>query len=131
MSSDALDLSAFASAVSRLEEAMARSPANDLERDGCIQRFEYTYELAWKMMRRHMIVIGAGDAELLGRRELFREAARRGLIDDPERWFGFQKARNITSHNYDEHKAEVAYREAKDFLPHAKSLLEKLIDLHA
>ena len=131
MGTDDLDLSGFANAVARLADAFVDPPANDLERDGCIQRFEYTYELAWKMMRRHLVVLGAGDAELLGRRELFREAARRGLIDDPERWFAFQKARNLTSHNYDEHKAEAAFAEAQAFLPHAKALLEKLIDAHA
>ncbi len=108
MGTEDLDLSGFANAVARLAEALARQPANDLERDGCIQRFEYTYELAWKMMRRHLISIGAGDAELLGRRELFREAARRGIVNDPEPWFDFQKARNITSHNYDESKGVVA-----------------------
>jgi len=131
MGSDDLDLSGFANAVARLAEALAKPPLNDLERDGCIQRFEYTYELAWKMMRRHLLVIGAGDAELLGRRELFREAARRGILDDPEPWFDFQKARNITSHNYDESKAALSYAAAKLFLPHAQRLLEKLIDLHA
>lgn len=36
----------------RLEVAFATVPANDLERDGCIQPFEYTYELCWKMLRR-------------------------------------------------------------------------------
>ena len=126
-----IDLSGFSNAVSRVSEALAKPPANDLERDGGIQRFEYTYELAWKMMRRHLLAMDAPDADLLGRKELFREAARRGLIDDPELWFIFQKARNITNHNYDEHKAEASCRAAIDFLPHAKGLLKKLIDLHA
>lgn len=131
MAADELDISSYANAVARLEEAFSKPPSNDLERDGCVQRFEYTYELAWKMMRRHMMVIGLGDMELMGRRELFREAARRGLIDDPERWFDFQKARNLTSHNYDEHKAAAAYTVALGFVSDARKLLEKLIDLHA
>ncbi len=131
MGSEDLDLSGFASAVSRLSEALAKEPANDLERDGCIQRFEYTYELAWKMMRRHLVLVSAQDADLLGRKELFREAARRDLIADPEAWFAFQKARNITSHNYDEHKAAASYDAARAFLPVARALLAKLLDLHA
>ncbi len=126
-----LDLNSFSNAIFRLSEALEKEPANDLERDGCIQRFEYTYELAWKMIRRHLMIIGSPDAALLGWRELFREAGRLGLITDPELWFSFQKARNITSHNYDEHKAEASFEVAKTFLPHAKQLLSTLLDLHA
>lgn len=126
MDPEPLDLSSLLNAVLRLEEAFASVPGNDLERDGCIQRFEYTYELCWKMMRRQLILMEAGDADLLGRRELFREAARRGLIDDPELWFSFQKARNLTSHNYDADKAEETYLAAKAFVPQARKLLDEL-----
>ena len=128
MESEQLDLSSLLSAVSRLEEAFKEPPANELERDGCIQRFEYTYELCWKMVRRQLVFMGVGDADLLGRRELFREAARRGLIDDPEEWFCFQKARNLTRQNYDADKAEETYAAAKAFVPHARRLLDELAD---
>ncbi len=131
MDAEALDLSSLLNAVSRLEEAFAAPPANDLERDGCIQRFEYTYELCWKMMRRQLVLMDVGDADLLGRRELFREAARRGLITDPELWFSFQKARNLTSHNYDTDKAEETYKTASTFVSHARALLNELLDRHA
>ncbi len=131
MEADALDLTSLMNAVSRLEEAFAEPPANELERDGCIQRFEYTYELCWKMMRRQLVLMEAGDADLLGRRELFREAARRGLITDPEMWFTFQKARNLTSHNYDPEKAEETYQAAFLFVPQARGLLNALLDRHA
>ncbi len=77
-------------------------------------------------MRRQLVLMEAGDADLLGRRELFREAARRGLIDDPERWFSFQKARNLTSHNYNASKAEETYLAAKAFVPQARKLLDEL-----
>jgi nucleotidyltransferase substrate binding protein (TIGR01987 family) len=129
MDPEQLDFSSLLNAVSRMEEAFKELPANDLERDGCIQRFEYTYELCWKMMRRQLISMEVGDADLLGRRELFREAARRGLIGDPEIWFMFQKAYNLTSHNYDADKAEETYAVAKEFLPRAKKLLDELLDL--
>lgn len=131
MEAEALDLSSLMNAVSRLEEAFAEPPRNELERDGCIQRFEYTYELCWKMLRRQLIGMGAGDADLLGRRELFREAARRGLISDPEGWFTFQRARNLTSHNYDTDKAEETYEVALSFVPHARKLLDELTARHA
>lgn len=131
MGTEDLDFTSFSNAIARLDEALRKEPANDLERDGCIQRFEYTYELAWKMIRRHFMVTGLPDAAILGWRELFREAARHGLIEDAELWFSFHKARNITSHNYDEEKADASYTSAKLFLPHAKKLLNDLIDLHA
>jgi len=127
-------------AVSRLEEAFAEPPANELERDGCIQRFEYTYELCWKMMRRQLVLMEAEDADLLGRRELFREAARLGLITDPQSPLSIrrgglgvrpQRARNLTSHNYDPDKAEETYQAALFFVPQARRLLNTLIDRHA
>lgn len=130
MDPERLDLSSLSNAVLRLDEAFATVPANDLERDGCIQRFEYTYELCWKMLRRQLVLMGAGDDDLLGRRELFREAARRGLIEDPEGWFPFQKARTLTSHNYDTDKAEETCQVALSFVPHARKLLDELIDRH-
>ena len=131
MESEALDLSSLMNAVARLEGAFGRPPGNDLERDGCIQRFEYTYELCWKMIRRQLVLMDVGDADLLGRCELFREAARRGLITDPELWFTFQKARNLTSHNYDEDKADETYAVALSFVPHARKPLDELLDRHA
>ncbi len=124
MEPEQLDLSSLLNAFSRLEEAFNAPPANDLKRDGCIQRFEYTYELCWKMMRRQLISMDVGDAVLLGRRELFREAARRGLIEDPELWFSFQRARNLSSHNYDADKAEETYATAKAFVPRARKLYQ-------
>jgi len=117
MDAETLDLSSLLSAVTRLEEAFAEPPANDLERGGCIQRFEYTCELCWKMMRRQLVLMDATDADLLGRRELFREAARLGFINDPEMGFSFQRARNLTSHNYDPGKAEETYTTALSFVP--------------
>jgi nucleotidyltransferase substrate binding protein (TIGR01987 family) len=131
MGTEDLDLSSLSNALARLAEALEKEPSNDLERDGCIQRFEYTYELSWKMIRRHLMVIDTPGAGTMGWRELFREAARQGVIGDPELWFSFHRARNITSHNYDEIKAEESYTVAKEFLPHARALLETLIDLHA
>jgi len=60
MSADELDISSSANAVARSEEAFGHAPANDLVRDVCVQRVEYTYELAWRMMRRHLMFLGLG-----------------------------------------------------------------------
>lgn len=131
MAAERLDFSSLLGAVTRLEEAFGTEPGNGLERDGCIQRFEYTCELCWKLVRRQLMLMDAGDADLLGRKELFREAARCGLIDDPEGWFAVQKARNMTNYNYDEDMADKAYATAKEFLPQARWELQELMERNA
>lgn len=100
-------------------------------RDGCIQRFEYTFELAWKMLRRHFALEDAEAAARMNKKDLFREAARQGLISDPVLWFGFLEARNATSHVYDAEMAEQVYAHGARFTPEARQLLNALLDHHA
>lgn len=102
----------------------------DIVRDATIQRFEYTYEIAWKMMKRHLEWSGVADVDSLSRRDLFREAARAGLIDDAERWFEFLKARNVTSHTYNESIAEEVYLAARAFRDQCSELLRALEAAH-
>ncbi len=95
-------------------------------RDSVVQRFEYTYELAWKMMVRwlRMNVSPEAAEEAYSRKELFRLAARQGLIEDPNRWFIYHDARNVSVHTYDESNAARAFAAARslpqdvDFLIH-------------
>lgn len=86
----------------------AQKDPDDLElRDACIQRFEYTYELANKMIKR-FIELGQTSMEVVDHltyRDLLRLAAEFGLIDSVEHWFIFRDAHNKTSHAYDEAKA--------------------------
>lgn len=60
------------------------------------------------------------------RKELLRVAARRGLISDAVPWFGYGDARNITTHTYDEAKAQAVYEVAIRFLNDARALLNRL-----
>ncbi len=126
-----LDLEPLQKALSFLDSALeesGNSPENDLLRDGCIQRFEYTYELCWKMLRRRL-KLDAPSPEAIDEmsfRELIRAGAERGLIDDPLAWFGYREKRNLTSHIYDEDIARDVYQAALAFLPDAKSLLAAL-----
>ena len=64
------------------------------------------------------------------RKELFRMAARFSLIKEPLTWFSYGDARNLTSHTYDEDKAETVYETAVDFIEDAKYLLEILQELN-
>jgi len=68
-----LDFTPLARALQTLQEAQARPPQNDLERDGVIQRFEYTFELCWKSIRKALLFFGR--SEVSGSpRPLFRDA---------------------------------------------------------
>lgn len=118
-----LNLEPLARAVDSLRDALAQ-PKNPYTRDASIQRFEYTFELCWKMLRRYLSAETAVDAFNL--KDLFRHAGRQGLIADVESWFAYLKGRNLTSHTYNEKTAEETYTLAAAFLPDAQSLLEKL-----
>ena len=72
--------------------------------EGLIQRFEYTHELAWKVMKDYAEYQGHTDIQ--GSRDAFRKALQMGIIDD-ERWMNSIKDRNLTSHNYDDETAQT------------------------
>ena len=97
-------------------------------RAGIIQNFEFTYELSWKMLRRQLkSEEGDGEVTRLSRKDLYRLAAQKELIDDPEIWFVFHQGRNETSHTYDESVANDIYLLVLDFLPVAEKLFKQLL----
>ena len=108
-----IDISSLRRALATLDEALAvreRNPEDKLVRDGCIQRFEYSYELAHKMLRRYLEVTEPGGIAELSFPKLIRLGYARGLLAESwDIWSDFRDARNATSHAYDEDKArEVA-----------------------
>ena len=72
---------------------MAMPVDNAVVRDAAIQRFEYTYEPAWKMILRHLQWLGRTDTHLLSRNELFKHAGKHGLLQDPLKWSDYHDAR--------------------------------------
>lgn len=130
MSLQKLDLSALQAALTSLGRLPLEQEVNDVYRDAAIQRFEFTYEVCWRMMRRHLVWAGVSDTELMGRRELFREAARHGLIEDPLKWIEYHDARNATSHNYDEANARGVFARIAAFHRDAAHSLAQLEDRH-
>lgn len=126
-----LDLSSLDKALKSLERSIVRSKKekNDEEvRDAVIQRFEYTYELSWKMMKRQLEAESANPASIdtLSFRDLLRHAAEKGLILEVDKWFEYRDARNHTSHTYDEKSARRVYEAALRFFPDSKLLLQEL-----
>ena len=99
---------------------------NDI-RSGVIQNFEVTHELSWKLMARWLnTYIGAGIADGVTRRQLFRLAAENRLILDVNLWVQYHEARNATSHIYNEEKALLVYRATREVAHDAQLLLEAL-----
>ena len=89
--------------------------------------FEVAYELSWKMIKRWLKEnIGAASVDGVPQKELFRLAAENRLIADSERWMDYHKARNSTSHDYNEDSALNVFMEATEFVHDAKQLLKVL-----
>jgi len=99
-------------ALSTLSEAWAeyqKDLSNTFVRDSVIQRFEYTFELSHKILRRFLSETEASRAEISEMlfNELIRLGCKRGLLlNDLETWDKYRKLRNLTSHNYDEFNAD-------------------------
>lgn len=126
-----LDLSPLTRALGQLTRGLNRaeqSPADEELRDAVIQRFEYSFELCWKMLKRHLelVVPDPGSIDLLSYRDLMRVAAERGLIGAIDPWIEYRAPRNATSHAYDEQRARSVYQTARGFLPDAAALLLEL-----
>lgn len=115
-----------------VEHARALAPEDDdlveTVRSGVIQNFEVAYEQCWKFIQRWIRENRSPDDadHPRTRRELFRLAARYGLVGDPLPWFEYGDARNLTSHTYDEEKAEAVFESALRFVADAKYLLARL-----
>jgi nucleotidyltransferase substrate binding protein (TIGR01987 family) len=127
-----LDLSSFSDAVDRLAESIAISqskPADELYRDGMIQRFEYTYEQAHKMLKRYleMSASSADVIDAMAFQDLIRTGSEQGLLKhDWETWKTYRTARGTTSHAYNEKKAKAVADQIPLFLEEARHLLNSL-----
>ncbi len=110
-------------ALKNLESALKIVSPSDLERDGTVQRFEYSYEILWKLGQR---VLQQHEVQAEYPKAVFRELGRLGWISNVEEWLEFQTARNNSSHEYGIKYANTSYQLAKVFLPLALNLFEVL-----
>jgi nucleotidyltransferase substrate binding protein (TIGR01987 family) len=118
-----LKLDELKKALGRLKEALAIQKS-DIVRDSVIQRFEFTVELSWKVLQRYLKSSGVG--ELLTPKNVFREAAKLGMVKDPEAWIRFVDARNLSNHTYKESLAEEVYAIALLLPPYAEELVQTI-----
>ncbi|MBI3577372.1 nucleotidyltransferase substrate binding protein [Candidatus Gottesmanbacteria bacterium] len=116
-------LTELKSAFSRLKEAIPEVK-NQLEKDGAIQRFEFVFELVWKMLKDYAEDKGRFDAA--SPKDAFRVAADLGVIDDPLIWFDFLKSRNEATHLYDEQKAHDVFLQIPHFIGAVETLISKI-----
>uniref|UniRef100_UPI002FC864F9 nucleotidyltransferase substrate binding protein n=1 Tax=Halalkalibacter lacteus TaxID=3090663 RepID=UPI002FC864F9 len=114
-------LNDYKRASARLNEATKLQIEDDIIYDGVIQRFEFTFELSWKLMK--MFLEYAGITEIKSPRTTIREAFTYGLIEDGEQWIDMMVDRNKTSHLYDEEEAKLIYEKIKSNYSHLLSNL--------
>ena len=94
----------------RLKEAVEET-VDELDRDGVIQRFEFTFELFWKTIK---IILEYEGFYCTGPRSCIKEGARRGFLVDGEILLDMLEDRNKSSHIYDEQTASEIFERIKD-----------------
>ena len=93
----------FKKALAQLKKFVEKGQLNELEEQGAIQAFEYTYELAWNVMKDFLE--HQGQTDIYGSRDAIRKAFQLGLIQDGEKWMDAYVSRTKTSHTYNEETA--------------------------
>ena len=127
-----LDITSLGSAVRRLREGLARcerEAADEQLRDGLIQRFEFTYELSHKMLRRYLKETAASPDEIerMPFADLVRTANAQGLLrGDWPVWWRFREMRARTSHTYDVNVASQIASAIPGFLEEAEHFYAEL-----
>jgi len=115
----------YKNALGLLEEGLEIADPSKLEREGIIQRFEYTFDLAWKTLKDYLDYQGYQD--ITGSRDAFRQAFKVGIISDGEVWMRMIESRNLTSHVYDEETAnDILDSIGKEYYPLFIALKDQL-----
>ena len=132
-----IDYSSLQSATAQLEKyidlynsdlAHKKPEIREAFRAAVIQAFEFTYELAIKMVRRQLaqIVANPGELRKISFADLMREAVDAGIIRDAPAYKEYREARNKTSHTYNTSRAEKTVSIVDDFLNDTRFLLKEL-----
>ncbi|MFO7911682.1 MAG: nucleotidyltransferase substrate binding protein [Desulfotignum sp.] len=95
----------YAKAFGQLSRFIEKKELNELEKQGLIQAFECTYELAWNTIKDYFE--NQGETGIHGSRDAFRLAFRRGLIENGQAWMDMIKSRTLTTHTYNPEVADA------------------------
>jgi nucleotidyltransferase substrate binding protein (TIGR01987 family) len=87
-----------------LQKFIDKGDLSELEKQGLIKAFEYTYELGWNTLKDFLTY--RGQTDIYGSRDAIRKAFTSKLINDGEGWMDMLQSRNKTSHTYNEETAE-------------------------
>lgn len=122
-------LNIYQNALARLHESIEESKTSEslTVRDGVIQRFEFTSELAWKTVREYLLTHEVSDINTP--KNVMKAAFAADIITDEEGWLTILRDRNSTAHIYDEEDAAAVYeRITLSHIVLFDELLEKLLE---
>ena len=118
----------YQKALSQLENAVdlaQQRKLSDLEKQGVIQAFEFTYELAWNTLKD--FYENQGETGIQGSRDAIRLAFARGLIDNGDLWMKMIKDRAATSHTYNEETVDLIITDVcESYMNEFRELRERL-----
>ena len=116
----------FSKALSQLEKFIEKFHSlNDMEKQGLIQAFEYTFELAWNVIKDYYEYQGV--TQIQGSRDAFRLAFNRGLVLNGERWMLMIESRTKTAHTYNEQIAnQIAAAVAENYIELFRNLRQTM-----
>jgi len=121
-------LESYTKALSRLAHVVnesKRRQLNEFELDSVVQRFEFTHEIAWKLMKSYAEF--QGEQTLSGSRDACRWAFENHLIDDGQIWMDMIRSRNETSHVYDDAVAASTIQQIiQNYFPAMVAFQEKI-----
>jgi len=100
----------------------------DLEKQGTIQGFEFTFEIAWNLMKDFLEEQGI--TGIIGSKGAVRQAFNKDLLENGQVWMDMIESRNLSSHSYDEATAENLFEKITlVFYPQLKVFMEKMNSL--
>jgi nucleotidyltransferase substrate binding protein (TIGR01987 family) len=97
----------YKKALAQLKKFIDKGDLSELEKQGLVKAFEYTYELAWNTIKDFLEY--QGKVDIIGSRDTFREAFTENIIIDGEEWMNMLKSRNLTIHTYNQETADEIY----------------------